>query len=620
MPKQKYTLIEIIRYNFDKSMAAGPIALIGWLALITLLVIIASSLFMAIFGIAPEGSDQLGIIEGMWSSLMRTMDAGAVGADLGWAFRIVSLIVTIVGIFVFSALIGILGSGLDAKLEELRKGKSRIIEKDHTIILNWSSAIFDIINELVIANESRKNPAIIILADKDKVEMEDEIKAKITSFGNTQIICRTGDPSDLYDLEIANPQASRSIIILSPDADYPDSQVIKSTLALIHHPNRRAAPYQIAAEIREKANVEIAKAVGGQEVQIILADDFLSRIIVQSCRQTGLSGVYTELLDFDGCEIYTIEQPEMIGKDFAQIVKSYQKSTPIGICDKNGNIKLNPENHIFAQGEKLVIIAEDDASIIATNPNAPDASNFVVAKHTEPKPEKTLIIGWNHRGAVIAQELSRFVAKGSRLVIAADCDQLRGDVNFATNENLVVEFKLTDTSNRFELDALDVASFDHVLVLGYSDDLTPQAADTKTLITLLHIRKIAEAADKHISVVSEMIDVKNRELAEITRADDFVVSNKIISLMLAQASENPNMEAIFGDLLDEEGSELYMKPIFDYINLGQNIDFNSITYAALARGEIAIGYKNSAGIKINPDKAQIIDFATNDKIIVLAQG
>ena len=42
-----------------------------------------------------------------------------------------------------------------------------------------------------------------------------------------------------------------------------------------------------------------------------------------------------------------------------------------------------------------------------------------------------------------------------------------------------------------------------------------------------------------------MTDVRNRELAEVTRTDDFVVSNKLVSLMLAQASENEHLAAIF---------------------------------------------------------------------------
>ncbi len=96
---------------------------------------------------------------------------------------------------------------------------------------------------------------------------------------------------------------------------------------------------------------------------------------------------------------------------------------------------------------------------------------------------------------------------------------------------------------------------------------------------------------KHISVVSEMIDVRNRELAEVTRADDFVVSNKLVSLMLAQASENEYLSAIFDDLLDEKGSEIYMRPAADYVTTDQPVTFYTVAEAARRRGEVAIGYR-----------------------------
>ena len=38
--KKKTTLGARLRYGFDKTMAAGPIALIGWLAVVSLLIII----------------------------------------------------------------------------------------------------------------------------------------------------------------------------------------------------------------------------------------------------------------------------------------------------------------------------------------------------------------------------------------------------------------------------------------------------------------------------------------------------------------------------------------------------------------------------------------------------
>ena len=98
--------------------------------------------------------------------------------------------------------------------------------------------------------------------------------------------------------------------------------------------------------------------------------------------------------------------------------------------------------------------------------------------------------------------------------------------------------------------------------------LDAQQADAQTLITLLHLRDIADAAGATFSIVSEMLDVRNRALAEVTQADDFIVSDKLISLMLAQVSENKQLNAVFADLFDPEGSEIYLKPAGDYVALG----------------------------------------------------
>jgi hypothetical protein len=128
-----------------------------------------------------------------------------------------------------------------------------------------------------------------------------------------------------------------------------------------------------------------------------------------------------------------------------------------------------------------------------------------------------------------------------------------------------------------------------------------------------------------VKVVSEMVDVRNRELAEVTRADDFVVSNKLVSLMLAQASENDALTAIFDDLLDEEGSELYMRPASDYVALGVPVNFYTVTETARLRGEVAIGYHRprpdaaANGILINPAKSAAEVYSTEDRLIILAR-
>jgi voltage-gated potassium channel Kch len=621
-----------LRYEFDKSMSAGPIALIGWLAVLSLVVIIVAGAIIALLRITPEGGEALGFVEAMWASLMRTLDAGTMGGDTGWLFRIVMLAVTIGGIFIVSTLIGVLSSGIEAKLDELRKGRSQVLEDDHTIILNWSPSIFDIVSELVVANKSRKRPRIVIMAARDKVEMEDEIAAKVADLGNTRVICRSGDPTDLYDLTLVSPQQSRSIIVLSPadlDADEADSQVVKTILALVHDPKRREAPYRIAAEIRDAKNAEVARVVGGKEAQLVLADDLIARIVVHSSRQSGLSAVYSELLDFDGCEIYTIEQPGLTGNTFGDALMAYESSTLIGLVTPEGQVSLNPPvETIIGEGAKAVLIAEDDAAIkIVTDGISVDADTIRAARPRPPTAERVLVLGWNRRAAIIAYELSRYVAPGSLLTIAADTpdlDDVVSNLSIASN-NLAVEYGHIDTTDRKALEDLDIPAYDHVLVLGYSDLLGPQPTDTRTLVTLLHLRKIADAAGVHVNVVSEMVDVRNRELAEVTRADDFVVSNKLVSLMLAQASENENLAAIFDDLLDEEGSEIYMRPIDDYVALDVPVNFYTVTEAARSRGEVAMGYHRprpgaaANGIVVNPAKGAPVQYQAGDRLIVLAR-
>jgi voltage-gated potassium channel Kch len=625
---------ERLKYGFDKSMAGGPVALVGWLSLVTLAVILFAATVLAITRMGPDGG--YNFFEAAWQSLMRTMDAGTVAGDAGWPFRALNIFVTLMGILVFSALISIISAGLDAKIDEARKGRSRVLEADHTIILNWSASIFDIISELVIANESRNKPRIVIMADKDKVEMEDEISDKVADLKNTQIICRSGDPTDLFDLSLVNPQACRSVIVVSPEGvDDPDSQVIKTVLALTNDPQRREERYQIAAELRDAKNAEVARIVGGDEVQLVLADDLISRIVVQSSRQAGLSAVYSELLDFDGCEIYTTELQELVGVAYGDAVMGYEDSALIGLRYADGKVKMNPAMEtVIPEGARAIIIAEDDASIRLTPlpGDAVDASVIRQPKTVRRKAERTLIIGWNRRGPMIAYELSKYVRPGSTLTVAGDTPGFEEEIRSMPlgSTNMKVVAKTIDTSHSASIEALDPVSYDSIMVLGYSDTMEAQSADTRTLITLLHLRKLSERLGTHISVVSEMIDIRNRELAEVTRADDFVVSNKLVSLMLAQASENEYLSSIFDDLLDEDGSEIYMRPVGNYVDLSGPVSFYTIAEAARQRGETAIGYRrkresedgddrNMGGVVVNPKKSEVLEYLPEDRVIVLAE-
>lgn len=634
--RRPVTLADRLRYRFENTLSAGPIAIIGWLAAASLVIVLVAGAVIAAGGISAGVDeagepDQWSFTEAAWNSLMRTFDAGNMADDKGWGLRIVTLLVTIGGIFIVSTLIGTITSGMENRIEEMRKGRSRVIETNHTLILGWSPKVFSILGELIIANENQKKPRVVILADRDKVEMEDEIRAKIPHTKNTRVICRSGSPLDLDNLDVVNPHEAKSVIILAPETDNPDTWVVKSILALTNNPNRRKDDYHIVAEIRDPKNLEAARLVGKHEVELILTGDVIARVTAQTCRQSGLSVVYQELLDFDGAEIYFCEEPRLVGKTYRQALSCFEASTLIGIMTPQFQVSVNPSmERVIAAGDRIIAISEDDDTIEYSD--APGAVDREAIRHdvsSSPGVERTLLIGWNEKGENVVRELDGYVTQGSEVTLLSDNPAAAEGAKHldADLQRQTVKFIHGDTTDRATLEAVDPTSFRHIIVLC-DHDIDVQESDAKTLITLLHLRNLAEKKGRDLSIVSEMLDIRNRALAEVARADDFIVSDKLISLLLTQISENRHLSKVFEDLFDPEGSEIYLKPVKDYVETGRPMDFYTPLESAAARGETAIGYRIHAqhsnpdaayGVVINPNKRNTVTFAPEDRLIVVAE-
>jgi len=627
------TIKQRFQYWFDNYMSRGSGAMLNGLFILTALIIFTVAALVKFTNNAPNGES---FFQLSWMGLMRTLDSGTMGGDSGSVFFLLMMLsVTLGGVFVVSALIGIINNGIEDKMDELRKGRSKVLENDHTLILGWNPQVFTIISELILANESRKSGAIIVvLSDQDKVEMEDAINDRIPNKKNTRVICRSGSPIDLTDLEISSPHTARSIIILADGTD-PDTHVIKSVLAITNNPNRRAEPYHIVTQIRDPKNMDVVKMLGTKDiVQPILTNDLIARVVAQTSRQSGLSIVYTELMDYGGDEIYFTQIPEFSGKTYGESLHAFETSTLMGIRKADGTIAMSPPMDTRIQsGDQVFVIAEDDDKIKLSGLSRIPLDESLIqisGKASRPKPEKALILGWNHSGSIIIRELDNYVANGSQVMIVSDINdlekQLHLDIGKLKNQKITVEHG--DIRNRALLEKLDASEYDHVIVLAYNQ-LEQQEADAITLITLLHLRDIAERDETPFSVVSEMLDLRNRELAEAAKVDDFIVSEHLISLMMSQLSENAELMGVFTDMFDPEGAEIYLKPIGDYVKTGKPVNFYTVTEAARRRGETAIGYRvineshdseKSYGVHTNPKKSEQVTFAPEDKIIVIAES
>ena len=125
----------------------------------------------------------------------------------------------------------------------------------------------------------------------------------------------------------------------------------------------------------------------------------------------------------------------------------------------------------------------------------PDTGALSNRERLPSAPERILILGWNGKAQAIIEELDNYVAPGSETIVICRQEGVRDTlVSVARRmKRQKVRFADGDITHAATLAAVKAATFEHVILLSYND-LPIQEADAKTLITLLHLRNLADAA------------------------------------------------------------------------------------------------------------------------------
>jgi ion channel POLLUX/CASTOR len=610
-----------LRYWFDNTMSRGTPALVGWLAIVSVILVVGIAVGLAL------ATKSRHVIDLTWQTFVAAFEL-SVPDEHGLAVHLLWFVLAIGGLLVISALIGLLNNGISEKLDELRKGRSPVVERDHTVILGWSDQVFVVVSELLIANRSRRRATIVILAEQDKPVMEDLLRSRLGHTGNTRIVCRTGSPLNVTDLELVNLNAARSIIVVTPQLtvrEDADAYVLKTLLAINRGPAFRDVAHHVVTSVRDSNSRAVAELAGGSAV-VIDADDISSRLIVQAARQSGLSAVYHDLMDFGGDELYVVAEPRLTGQTFGAALLAYRTCCPVGLMRVDGVTTLNPPmSTVIAPDDKIVMLASDDSATVLGDEALPIADAAIRdIVEPDPEPEQTLILGWNGRAARIIEQLDTYVADGSTVEIVTGRDDAASALAMLSGslKSLTPTARAGDTRDRRVLDALDIGGYDNVIVLC-DDQLDPLTADSRVLVTLLHMRDILAKRGQVGAIVTEIRDDRDRELAQLTRDDDFVISDRLVSLLMTQISENVHLESVFADLFDADGAEIYIRDARYYVRPEPGLTFATAVAAARRRNEVAIGYRiadadDDNGIVLNPDKTA--EMPPIDRLIVLASG
>ncbi|MBT2385532.1 NAD-binding protein [Streptomyces sp. ISL-11] len=609
-------------------MAGGTSALIGWLALACLAVVVPASALLVWTDRRAPASLQ-GKVAAVWRNIGQTL---RLGGDVGPPLSIaLSLLLALVALLYVSALVGLLTAGITEKLTALRRGHSTVLEHGHTVVLGWSEQTPTVVAELVAAQANQRRGTVVVLADRDKTEMEEELHGTVGETGRTRVICRSGRPTDPAALARVSPSSADAVLVLPRDDASDDAEIVKTLLSL-RATVGEDCPVRVVAVVRDDRYRVAAQLAAGSGATVLEIDDVSARLLVQCSRHPGLSLVHQDLLDFAGDEFYTVDEPALVGRRFDETLAAYPVSCTVGIVRAGGDLVLNPPSATeFLAGDRLVVIAEDDdITVLPDEPPPVDPSVIVPRPAREARPERVLLLGWNRRARRIVDQLSRSAARGSVLDVVADDRAATATAvraaGAASGDTLSVVFHPGDPTLRETIERLDVAAYDGVIVLGPDRRTGHGEPDDRTLVTLLLLRALERESGHRVPVVTEMADDRNRAIAPVSPGADFVVSGKLVGLLMAQISQNEDLAALFEELFSPGGNTVCLRPAGHYVEPGRAASFATVVESARRQGACAIGYRSHTdagvgpgyGVRVNPPKTEVRRWSDGDEVIVIA--
>uniref|UniRef100_A0A0D9V8B9 RCK N-terminal domain-containing protein n=1 Tax=Leersia perrieri TaxID=77586 RepID=A0A0D9V8B9_9ORYZ len=638
--EEEVPLKKRIAYKVDVFFSGHPYAKL--LALLLATIILIASGGIALFVVSGSG-----FLEALWLSWTFVADSGNHADQVGLGPRIVSVSISSGGMLVFATMLGLVSDAISEKVDSWRKGKSEVIEVNHILILGWSDKLGSLLKQLAIANKSIGGGVVVVLAERDKEEMEMDIGKLEFDFMGTSVICRSGSPLILADLKKVSVSKARAIIVLASDenADQSDARALRVVLSLTGV--KEGLRGHVVVEMSDLDNEPLVKLVGGELIETVVAHDVIGRLMIQCALQPGLAQIWEDILGFENAEFYIKRWPELDGMRFGDVLVSFPEAVPCGVklASKAGKILINPDNdYVLQEGDEVLVIAEDDDTY-APAPLPQVRKGFLPNIPTPPKyPEKILFCGWRRDIHDMIMVLEAFLAPGSELWMFNEVPEKErerkltdggmdiyglSNIKLVHKEgNAVIRRHLENESVEDSIVHSDSRSLATLLLIR---DIQSKRLPSKELKSPLRyngfchsswIREMQHASDKSI-IISEILDSRTRNLVSVSKISDYVLSNELVSMALAMVAEDKQINRVLEELFAEEGNEMCIRSAEFYLYEQEELSFFDIMVRARERDEVVIGYRlaNADQAIINPEqKSETRKWSLDDVFVVISKA
>ncbi len=593
------------RYRFDRLLSRGSAAAIGWVVWIAVLLAVVGGLVFWAADLEFDGRS--GPVESFWQAFLIAIGNGGI-VDAGWLPRLVTFVFVFAGVFLTGSLVGVLVAAVTKRLDELRRGRSRVLEKGHTVIVGWSPRLMAVIDELLAEDPRRRGVSVVVLADRDKQQMEDDFRARHAGRDRNRVLFRTGNPSLRSDLELVGVDEARSVVVLS-EGSFVDAIAVRRALSAFEVEPDDA--HVVAELVNPRVARSLATSSGGG-VATVTVGEVVSDMLAQAIRAPGLGRVFDELLSFGGHELYVRPSGDLAGTPFGEV--SVDRMAVLGLVPAGTDDAdlLPAPDRVIGRHDRLVVVAESVDSAIAKNERWYQPVPWLPA---ESDPVDVVMLGWNEMAPGVLDRLAGYLPEGSRVEVMADSTLLPGGVP-TWAWSIKGGFTHTKHDPAHVLGMIEDIDARVVTVLGYSHGMTTDEADSLTLLTLLTLDRARDAGAMGAErIVAHLFDSDLAPLARAHGKGDFVITDALASRMLVHTSREKALTAVFRELFDRDG------PIVDTVQ----IDPGRVRYGSVVAGMtggqiIPIGVAHNGEVTLNPPKDSTIDFGAGDQVVVVRRS
>ena len=545
------------------------------------------------------------------------------------------LVVIVICMITFTgALIGYATNVVSNLIENANANSIKLKISGHVAVLGWNTRASEIINDLLYCREKQK---VVVLADgnreailqevserlndtieRENAELEETVRQKawlpkeIYMFrhklrNNVAVIVREGDVFSAVHLNNIQLNKARSIIILGKDlrsairegadseeeTEKGDSRTIKTLIQVVDIASNimSADNQKVVVEIENEWTADLVEKIIQAKLNLekcrvvpFQVHTVMGQLLSQFSLMPELNKVYSSLFSNKGTSFFARSQARPDNSiDFAETyLNTHRKALPLLFIKD----EMTREDFFY-------YMADCDKDIDAASDRATGTCELKLNRDYWLPEKYVLILGSNSKISNVMDGYANFCSEWTNEqhpqivhVTIVDDEEKHQKANYYRDYPFVEECipariiqreKIADIIKNFVY-----AHPQNSSILILSDDMVPDDdIDAKMMTYLIYAKDVISRARVNkrnvafnVDIIAEVLDPRHVDLVRSYDVDNVVISNRYISKMVTQISEDFARYNLYADIMDYDdmetavydGIEIYIKKAGEYFS------------------------------------------------------